>query len=250
MGLDLKKFDHIILDGYGTLYGRDQTPLKGVERFLNIFGEKSILFSNIGSTTGSKLSEILERNFSQIPTRILTSMDLLIQYLKEQEISSAYHFGGEQAEYILNTNGIKINSSNDRIDCIIFTSLPDKNWIKKSQRVLQLINHGELKKIILANPDRLLPGPHVGINVGMMFDMFLRGWDQKSFKAKIVEIGKPNISREDLNLCPNSKVLVVGDNILTDGGLATNINAEFVLISDQSVKANFGYKLQSIEDFF
>ena len=46
------------------------------------------------------------------------------------------------------------------------------------------------------------------------------------------EIGKPNLSRLDLNLNSKSKILVIGDNKITDGGLANKLNADFCLISE------------------
>ena len=61
-------------------------------------------------------------------------------------------------------------------DTLVFTSLPTSNWIQDSQSVLKLINDLKVKQVILANPDRLLPGDHVGINVGMMFDTLINNW--------------------------------------------------------------------------
>tara|TARA_X000000368_G_scaffold390475_1_gene353725 strand:- start:14256 stop:15029 length:774 start_codon:yes stop_codon:yes gene_type:complete len=227
----LSSYDAVILDGFGTLYDKDYIPLLGAVRFLETISCRSILFSNIGSKTGDSLREQLESNFHLLPSEILTSLDFLLIYLKKKNINRIFHYGGQQAAQKLLENKITIVGGQEKIDAIVFTSLPNSNWIKDSQSVLQYLNSRVDSELILANPDRMIPGDHVGINVGMMFDMLLKDWPTNNYPLFIKEIGKPCLTRTEINLGDSDKILVVGDNKITDGGLAKNLDADFCLIS-------------------
>jgi ribonucleotide monophosphatase NagD (HAD superfamily) len=228
--LNISSYDEIVLDGFGTLYDKNYTPLPGSIDLLDRIFSKSILFSNIGSMDGKTLRSYLDNNYPKLPSSILTSFDLLLGYLKRNNINKVIHYGGSRAAKALSKNGIILDDQN--VDVILFTSLPSPNWVKSSQLVLQKLNSQSISKLILANPDRMLPGHHVGINVGMMFDMLTKDWPLTNHQIVTKEIGKPNLSRLDLNLNSKSKILVIGDNKLTDGGLAKKLNADFCLISE------------------
>lgn len=228
--LNIETYDEIVLDGFGTLYDKNYFPMPGSIDLLNRIYNKSILFSNVGSIDGKTLKFYLDNNYSRLPSSILTSFDLLLDYLKRNNINKVFHYGGSKAANALAENGIMLEDKD--VDVIVFTSLPGSNWIQSSQFVLQKLNNKSISKLILANPDRMLPGQHVGINVGMMFDMLTKDWPLTNLKIDIKEIGKPNLSRLDLKLNPESKILVIGDNKITDGGLAKKLNADFCLISE------------------
>ena len=164
--------------------------------------------------------------------KVLTSLDLLCLHINDHNIKTIYHYGGEGSKNTLSQITSLTNSIEDKVDAIVFTSLPTNNWIKESQDILRYINLHKNANLILANPDRLLPGDHIGINVGMMFDMLIKNWPIKGFQLSQTEIGKPFLKRDDLFLNLNNNVLVIGDNAYTDGGLAKALNADFILISE------------------
>ena len=240
--IDLSSYDLVVFDGFGTLYDKDLLPLPGALELLEDMSCDSILFSNVGSITGDQLRIRLTSQFDDLPSTILTSMDLLIRYLNDLDVKSIYHFGGRMAGLELEKQGITLASLRDQPEIIVFTSLPGDDWIQLSQSVLRMINSQNLQKLILANPDRLLPGEHVGINVGMVFDMLVESWPKSTYDLPIVEIGKPNLNRCQLNIEDHKNVLVLGDNLITDGGLASRLDADFVLISCSEIDADFNGK--------
>lgn len=240
--IDFASYDLVVFDGFGTLYDKNLVPLPGALELLEDMSYESILFSNVGSIRGDQLRIRLTNQFENLPSTILTSMDLLIQYLSEVDVKSVYHFGGRVAGLELENQGITLSSPSDQPEIIVFTSLPGDDWIQLSQSVLRMINSQNLQKLVLANPDRLLPGEHVGINVGMVFDMLVESWPKLAYDLPTVEIGKPNLTRCQLNIEDDKKVLVIGDNLITDGGLAGRLDADFVLISCSEIDADFNGK--------
>lgn len=231
MPIDLDIYDVIILDGFGTLYDKKLVPVPGSIELLRSIGTKSILFSNVGSMTGFQLNERLKSTFIELPSNVITSMDMLQRYLKQEGIKSVFHYGGKAAAEVLTDSEITVVPDDEDADVLVFTSLPGQDWIRESQSALKLINSRKVKHVILANPDRLLPGEHVGINVGMMFDMLIKSWPDKDYPLTIVEIGKPMLNRNEFDIDNEARILVIGDNQITDGGLAKSLGADFILIS-------------------
>jgi ribonucleotide monophosphatase NagD (HAD superfamily) len=231
MPIDLGIYDVIILDGFGTLYDKKLMPLPGALGIIRSIGTKSILFSNVGSMTGFQLKGRLKSAFIKLPSNIITSMDMLQRYLKQQNIKSVFHYGGEAAAEVLTDSEITIVPDDEDAAVLVFTSLPGQDWIRASQSALRLIKSRKVKHVILANPDRLLPSEHVGINVGMMFDMLIKSWPDEDYPLTIVEIGKPMLNRSDFDIDNEARILVIGDNQITDGGLAKSLGADFILIS-------------------
>ena len=224
-------FEVIILDGYGTLYDQNYELLNGAQEILKKSFSKAILLSNVGSLTGTQLiNKLQKKKISPLPSRVITSLDLLLNYLRINNLDNIFHYGGFAAQENIERSGFKISQLDDSPETIVFTSLPSKNWIEETQKVLRIINNNQPKKLILANPDRLLPGKHVGINVGMMFDMMTRDWPKETKLFEIIEIGKPKLCRSDLLLKENEPILVIGDNKKTDGILAKNLHADFMMV--------------------
>ena len=229
---ELSKYEVIILDGFGTLYDKDLLPLPGAIDLLHSVSNKSILFSNVGSMTGNQLRSRLASKFINLPNKIMTSLDILMQYLKRNNLKDIYHFGGLKTSELLTSNGISVVPFSDDADVIVFSSLPSENWIQDSQSVLRLINNLKVTQLILSNPDRLLSGDHVGINVGMMFDMLVNSWPNDVIGTfNILELGKPKLNKLDFDINGKKNILVIGDNYITDGGLAQNLDCDFNLIS-------------------
>ena len=171
----------------------------------------------------------------------------------KEKIQEVYHYGGLLAEKELKKYVDIVKNIKSPVDAIVFTSLPGGDWIKKSQDILRYIDKHKKVDLILANPDRMLPGDHVGVNVGMMFDMLTQDWiKNKNFILSITEIGKPNLSRMELKILKDLRVLVIGDNFITDGGIAGFIDADFAHISSSNLKYknnNRYYAFQNIEAF-
>ena len=201
MDKNFDEYDVVILDGFGTLYDKNYTLLDGAKKILEKLSSRAILLSNTGSFLGKDLSKKLQKkNISPLPPRVYTSLDFLFNYFKKNNINNIYHFGSRTAKENLISLGLGILEYDDNPEIIVFTSLPSENWIEETQKVLRIINKQSPIELILANPDRLLPGEHVGINVGMMFDMITRDWPSEMKSFEIKEIGKPHLSRKDLFL--------------------------------------------------
>lgn len=223
-----KSYD-IVLDGFGTIYDKDFCPIRNANQLIREFGNKITLFSNTGSISGASLRKKLPDDWQDQIFKVMTPVDVFIKKYKGWGTFS--HYGSDTAKFVLESNGIKIANDMHSSNAIVFSSLPSENWISKSQEVMQKVLDGSIDTLFLINPDRVVLNPHIGINVGMMFDMLLSDL-RKHIDVKVFEIGKPNLSRADLSLGSSSRVLVIGDNPQTDGGLAESIGGMFFNVSD------------------
>jgi len=137
----LSKFDKILLDVSGTLYSNKKEPLNGSKEFLKNYYQKIIIFSNIGSKTGLELKEELFNIFNVPIPDVITSLDLLLKFLEKKSYKTIFHYGQENvANKIKPFVGNIVNDiSEEDIDAIIFTSLVDSKWIKRTESALNLI---------------------------------------------------------------------------------------------------------------
>lgn len=225
--INTNKYDHIIADGFGTLFDHNLDPLPGALMFIT--NNKNLtLFSNIGSMTGDLLRSKLEKKFELLPKNIITSLDLTIKKLKELNLKEISHFGGINAQEALESN---FNlTCNYNAEALVMTSLPNQNYIESCQNALNFFLN-ENKKIILANPDRITPEPPFKITVAMFFDIFLNQAEKIKKTVGSMEIGKPILSLSDLNIDESSSILVIGDNPDTDTELGNYLNCDSILIS-------------------
>ena len=228
--IKLSDYRKIILDGFGTIFDESMNPYIGAEDFIKENYKKIILLSNVGSITGDILKTKLRSSFNIVPKKVITSLDLTISYLKKNSIKTISHYGGSKTEEILKRHFHITKLDTDESNLLVMTSLPDKLFIKNTQKALNFFCHNN-KSIILANPDRITIDPPYKITVAMIFDMLKNQAKNSKEDVLTKEIGKPNINLSELDITNETKILVIGDNPDTDIKMSVNLNCNSILIS-------------------
>ena len=127
------------------------------------------------------------------------------------------------------------NVAEEDIDAIIFTSLVDKKWIQRTESALNLMMTTNAD-ILLGNPDRISPEPPFNFTVTLILDSLLNLSDILENKRIAKEFGKPNLTREMIEVEKDEKLVVIGDNPWTDIALSKNLKCESILISSKLFK--------------
>ena len=233
-------YSKIVLDVSQTLYDENQIPFDGAYEFLKKHKDKIIVVSNVGSLTGNELQKKLKNIFKLEISRVITSLDLVIEFLNKNKFDNIFHYGSKKTldklKSITNFNFIEDHLS-DKIETIIFTSLcPDSNWIKLTQDSLNLMSR-ENVNIILGNPDRSSPNRPHNFTVSLMHDALLFSCKELGYKIKSTEIGKPNIDLVDMGIDTNQKTIVIGDNPKTDGLLAVKNKFDYLQVGNAEIQS-------------
>tara|TARA_B100001250_G_scaffold413928_1_gene449812 strand:+ start:2534 stop:3289 length:756 start_codon:yes stop_codon:yes gene_type:complete len=230
----LSKFDKILLDVSGTLYSNKKVPLEGSKIFLENFYDKIIIFSNIGSKTGLELQKDLSAIFKVPIPKTITSLDILIHFLKKKSYKSVFHFGSKKVEKKIQPFIKKIVSNySDNIDAVIFTSLIDEGWIHKAEVALNIILKND-SDILLGNPDRISPEPPFHFTTTLILDGLLNLSNILGKRKAAIEFGKPDLTKKILDIKVDEKLVVIGDNPWTDIQQSINMNCDSILISSKS----------------
>lgn len=235
----LSSYSNIILDVSQTLYDSNNTPLEGSYDFLKKYNKKIIIISNIGSLTGNDLRIKLNNIFSIKLNKVITSLDLVIEYLNKKQLDNIFHYGSnkilEKLKKETNLNFID-DHLNNKIENLLFTSLcSDSSWIKLTQNALNLMTR-ENVNIILGNPDRSCPVKPHNFTVSLIHDALLSSCSQLGYETKSIEIGKPNIELDEIGVMLNEKTVVIGDNPRTDGLLAVKNNFDYIQVGNSEIK--------------
>ena len=244
-----KSYDHIIIDGHGTLYDDKYTPCAGALKFMRKYYKKTILFSNIGSKTGYELEQTLKVKFSILPYKIITSLDLMLNHIEKNKYRSIFHFGNNKLNHEINRYVPKIIENYEKRikpDAVLFTSLPQDSVILRMQAALNYILSCNAK-ILLANPDRITLNPPYKITVAILCDSIINSLSKIKRNIEIVEFGKPYIGKDDLNIKSYSDVVVIGDNPWTDVALAKKMGCDSILITAKDVSKSVPYPVYKIK---
>lgn len=228
------------MDVSQTLYDHNKEPLEGSYEFLQKYKEKIIVVSNIGSITGDDLRIKLNDIFSVELKKVITSLDLVIEYLNKSQLNNIFHYGSDEIlkKLRMETNLDFIDDHlNSGIECVLFTSLcSDSSWIKRTQNALNIMTRDNVN-IILGNPDRSCPTKPHNFTVSLIHDALLYSCAQLGYDVHSKEIGKPNIKFEEIGVALLGKTIVVGDNPRTDGLLAANNRFDYAQVGIGEIKA-------------
>lgn len=232
----ISDYDKILLDVSGTLYCKNKIPLEGSKDFIEKYHDKIIIFSNIGSKTGSELRDDLYSIYNIPIPKVLTSLDLLLDHLSIKNYNKVFHYGSDNVTEKISPFTKKIINQYDKdIDALIFTSLISENWIPSTDIALNIIMQNNVE-IILANPDRISPNPPYNFTVSLITDGLLGLANRIVDKKNIIEFGKPYLSKQVLSINENDKLVTLGDNPWTDVKQSKLFNCDSILISSETKK--------------
>lgn len=230
-------YDYIIIDGHGTLYNDQYHPCDGAIEFLKRYGSKTILFSNIGSKTGDELQKTIANYFQIFPARIHTSLDLLLDHLAISGYNKVFHFGDSTTcQKIKDLVGQVVTDElfAEKLEALVFTSLPRENWIRRMQASLNYIASSNAE-ILLGNPDRISQITPHKITVAILLEGLINSLSILNVRKKITEFGKPRLVKSFFDIAPADRVVVIGDNPWTDVLLAEHLNCDSILVTSNDM---------------
>ena len=232
----ISDYDKILLDVSGTLYCKNKTPLEGSKDFIEKYYDKIIIFSNIGSKTGSELRDDLYSIYNIPIPKVSTSLDLLFDHLSIKNYNKVFHYGNDNVTEKISPFTKKIMYQYDKdIDALIFTSLISENWIPSTDVALNIMMQNNVE-IILANPDRISPNPPYNFTVSLIADGLLGLTNRIIDEKNIIEFGKPYLTKQALGINKNEKLVTIGDNPWTDVKQSKLFNCTSILISSETKK--------------
>lgn len=228
---NLKKnsFKNYLIDLDGTVY-IGSTLIDGAIDKINklIMENKNIFFITNNSSINKKSYEEKLRKLGLITnkTKIITSTDILVNFLNENEISSAYIIGTESFINELKENGIKNNFIDPKYVIIAYDT--ELNY-KKLKTACELINKGT--PILATHADIFCPTENGPIpDAGAIIELIRLTTGKNPSKI----FGKPNSEISKLidkdKKFNKENTLVIGDRLYTDIKMAINCGYSSALV--------------------
>ena len=223
----------IVFDGSNTLYSDSNPISQAVLEFVRkIPVSEKIFFSNIGGVSSTKLL-----NEKRIPKHIftthLTSYDLLVSKLQSYETDlKVYVYGNQNVKNELKQFFVCV--SPEEATDILFCNIDFDGGINEINRITKILVQRPSVRLHLANNDRININLHSNWTVANVLDAVNQALQASDVIIKPLVYGKPFLSRADLKIRAK-QVLVVGDTVKTDGALATNLDASFLLVNTQNI---------------
>lgn len=223
----LRSATRFVIDIDGTLM-KDGKPLEGALDFLQLLARRNLDFVLVTNNTSTSSESVFAEISSFFPVlqkcHLRTAHDALLEYLAEQKIKSLYCVATKSVKDSLRKEGFDVDSVSPDLVVIAY----DKELTyKKLEGACKFINLGT--PFISTHPDISYPSgggpiPDAGAIMNLVTQV-------TGIEARAV-LGKPSIYMVPPAYRENdgTGVVVIGDRLSTDGSLATNLGASFILV--------------------
>ena len=244
----LNKYKNFIIDIDGTTFKKEE-PIDGTKSFLNLIKKmnKNVYFlSNNSSLTFENFRKMFKKVKFKIKRKnVILSSDLVIRYLKKNNIKSIYTSGNHGFIKLLKKNKIKIDEINPQK---IVISYDNQITYKKLKKLCELINKGI--DLIATHDDQFYPSKNGPIpDAGSIIKLIEHTTGVRPKKI----FGKPNIDLSYI-IKDRKKTIVIGDRISKDIQFANNSNYDSALVlsgAEKNIRVKdkrFNFLLSSIKD--
>ena len=219
-----KKYQTFIIDIDGTTF-KKSIPLNGTDKFIQKLKKerKSIFFlSNNSSMNYESFRKLFKKvNFNLKKNSMIISTNILIKYLKKNNIQNIFLVGNKNFKNELKKNKINYNSKKPSF---VVVGYDDQLNYKKLQNACEFINKGV--NLIATHDDNFYPGLKGPIpDAGSILSLIYKTTNTLPIKI----FGKP--SKEIKNIYSfKGKTLVIGDRLSKDIKFAKNCKFDSVLV--------------------
>jgi len=235
----LKHYGSFLLDGWGTLYSKDNFIYPGVMEFVAALrkANKNIrLITNSASRSVKQIQDDLRAAGLDFENREIISSGTLLTLLNETiHLKEAYYLGGENGKSFL--EDAKIHAVENPSDPIVILSgiHPSQAEMDKAAEILSSKN----SKVLVMNPDVYAPNPD-GEKIPVT------GYIANTLKEKtgcqLLFCGKPFPLIFEValrSLIPSTEsVIMIGDTLGTDIAGANIACIDSALVLGRNVKEN------------
>lgn len=237
---NFSKITEVLFDLDNTLILNELPTYKAVE-CINFLKSKNIeikVITNNNRYSPNQICETLKKSgiFLEV-TNIMSSLKQVLTFLQSNKtiFKKVFIWGSANAKNYLIDNEIYLEQIVEKSDLIVFLYNDNFNY----EELSIILTHISKQKIpfIIGNLDLLYPDkikilPDTGIVYKIIQETL-----GKQFKP-IQIFGKPNPSIYNATANNNFTSIMVGDNILTDGEYAKNLNIPFIHITNEYCDKN------------
>ena len=230
------KYDAFFIDLWGVVHNGIQLNSGAIEVLenLNKLKKRFVLMSNAPRPAKNVEKFLLKLKMNKILVKnIFTSGEAALKSLKKKVYGKNFYHLGPKRDKDLFQNFKKNKKDIERADFILCTGFLDnkEDTLQYHKNLLKEYTH---LKMVCTNPDLVVTrGDKQEYCAGTLAEIF------KNLGGEVIYFGKPY--PEIYNFCTkkNEKVLVIGDNILTDIKGANNMNYDALLITSGIHKNDF-----------
>ena len=221
----LQKYDNFIFDMDGTLFVGD-TPLESAISQVNALYKlnKNIYFITNNSSKNKKdyVHKMAKMGLNVLEEQIISSADSTIAYLKNNKVEDVYVLGTRSLIESVEKAGINTKGCNPEYVVIGYDT---ELTYEKLKEACKYINSGVdfiATHLDVFCPTLSGPIPDCGTIVKML--------EMTTGKKVSYISGKPRAEMFDFLEFNSERTVIVGDRLHTDGLLAKNVNADFILV--------------------
>ena len=235
----LKHYGSFLLDGWGTLYSKDNFVYPGVLEFMAAIrkANKNIrLITNSASRTIKQIQDDLRLSGLDFEAyEIISSGSLLAALSGAVDLKEVYYFGGESGLKFLEEAKIQVSENPSEPIVILAGIHPTQEEMSKAEKILSKEN----SRVLVLNPDVYAPNPD-GEKIPVT------GHIAHSLKektgCKLFFCGKPFPLIYQIvlrSLIPSTEsVVMIGDTLGTDIAGANIAGIDSALVVGRNVKEN------------
>ena len=237
-------YDVVLLDSYGVLVNAENA-IAGAEMFLQrlrVNSKKFFVLTNGSSQSVVKTVASLKNKGVYVDLdQVITSGSLVQEWIVREGLdgSKVYILGPESSRFVLDGTSCSVCAQDDyNFDLLIVTNQSGYSFLEGLENVssalIRQIDSGNRCRMLLPNPDLIYPTKNgIGFTSGMAAQciesaLSLRFGDLVYFER----LGKPYspIFDKAKKLAGNQKMVMIGDQLVTDIKGANNAGIDSVLI--------------------
>lgn len=244
----IANYELLLIDAFGVLMDVEG-PLAGAVDFidgLNSSKKPYFILTNGSLFTPEENSKNYQKRGFRIPAEnIISSGSLIKNWVAEQNLQGAHFYvlGPESTAQLVKNSGGKLISENeaDKADVIVLGHQDGFPFIERMDRVISLIfsaiSSGKKLRVLVPNPDLIYPRSKssygfTGGALALLTQEAIRlRFPSSPFQLDYIGKPHPALFKEAIRRAkPYSKLVMIGDQLLTDIKGANNAGIDSVLM--------------------
>lgn len=240
-GYDAFFFDAfgVLVDGGGLLDGAKEL----LDKLYDLKKPYWIVSNGASKSTQKAISHYRNLGFKLDDGHVITSGSLLKSYFEKESLCGAKVavLGTESSKDYVSESSCELVNIDDEFDVLVIANQTDYPFIeyvdKAMSRVMKAYDQGKKIRLVLPNPDLFYPkaSGEYGFTAGsiaLMMESIFKARYGENCDLVFEKLGKPYspIFERAIELAATKKVLMVGDQILTDIKGAADIGIDSLLL--------------------
>jgi HAD superfamily hydrolase (TIGR01450 family) len=229
----------VLVDGGGLLDGAKEL----LDKLYELKKPYWIVSNGASKSTQKAISHYRNLGFKLDDGHVITSGSLLKSYFEKESLCGAKVavLGTESSKDYVSESSCELVNIDDEFDVLVIANQTDYPFIeyvdKAMSRVMKAYDQGKKIRLVLPNPDLFYPkaSGEYGFTAGsiaLMMESIFKARYGENCDLVFEKLGKPYspIFERAIELAATKKVLMVGDQILTDIKGAADIGIDSLLL--------------------